>query len=36
MQAGMPLACAPDISPLQCLLARIVRAHCVIVYQTTP
>ncbi|HEY1942793.1 MAG TPA: hypothetical protein VGH40_11780 [Roseiarcus sp.] len=36
MQAGMPLACAPDISPLQCLLARITRAHCALIYQTTP
>jgi uncharacterized protein YmfQ (DUF2313 family) len=36
VQAGMPLACPPDLTPLECLLVRILRAHCVVVYQTTP
>ncbi len=36
MQLGMPLTCAPDISALQCLLARITRAHCALVYEETP
>ena len=31
--AGMPLACTtPDISPLKCLIERIVPAHCVVTY----
>lgn len=34
LQFGNNLNCAPDISGLQCLLDRIVRAHVAIVYQT--
>lgn len=34
LQFGNTLNCAPDISGLQCLLERIVRAHVAIIYQT--
>lgn len=33
-QIGGALACAPDISPLKCVLDRVVHAHIVIDYQT--
>jgi uncharacterized protein YmfQ (DUF2313 family) len=34
--AGAPLACAPNIVGLQCLMARIVGAHIVVLFETTP
>jgi len=34
LMAGLPLACDPDISSLQCLLERIVPAHVSLVYLT--
>ncbi|WP_243368856.1 hypothetical protein [Microvirga solisilvae] len=33
LQAGLPLACEPDISSLVCLLERIVHAHLIIQYE---
>ncbi len=35
LQAGSGLACEPDISPLQCILDRVVHAHIEITYQTS-
>jgi hypothetical protein len=32
MQAGMPLTCSPDITPLQCLMERIAPAHVTVDY----
>jgi hypothetical protein len=34
LMAGASLACPPDISPLQCILDRVVHAHIRITYQT--
>lgn len=34
MKAGRPLACGPDISPLECIMARIVHAEIEIAYAT--
>lgn len=36
MQADLPLACLPDIGPLQCVLERIVHAEIDIVYTLIP
>lgn len=33
MKAGRPMACPPNITALECLLARVVHAHLEIVYQ---
>lgn len=33
-KVGRPLACPPNLSPLQCILDRVVHAHMTIVYQT--
>lgn len=33
MRAGQPLSCGPDISPLACILERVVHAHVEIDYQ---
>lgn len=32
-QFGQPLGCGPDISGLQCLLARLVPAHCDVIWE---
>lgn len=34
LQAGLPLACPPDISPLACILERVVHAHIRVDYVT--
>lgn len=34
LQAGGSLACDPDITPLKCILDRVVHAHIVTLYQT--
>ncbi|WP_316158460.1 MULTISPECIES: hypothetical protein [unclassified Bradyrhizobium] len=34
MKAGRPLACGPDISPLECILSRVVHAEIQIAYVT--
>jgi uncharacterized protein YmfQ (DUF2313 family) len=34
LRAGQPLACPPDLGPLDCILERIVHAHVLIVYST--
>ncbi|WP_315728738.1 hypothetical protein [Bradyrhizobium sp. SZCCHNS2015] len=34
LQAGGGLSCPPDMTPLQCILDRIVHAHIIIEYQT--
>lgn len=33
LQAGMPLACVPDISALECLITRVVGAHALVTYE---
>lgn len=33
LRAGQPLACPPDLSPLKCLLERVVHAHVLIIYE---
>jgi uncharacterized protein YmfQ (DUF2313 family) len=34
-EVGMDLACTPDLTPLQCILERVVHAHVTIEYVTT-
>jgi hypothetical protein len=34
LKAGRPLACGPDISPLECIMARVVHAEIQIAYST--
>lgn len=33
LQAGLPLACEPDITPLKCILERVIQAHIEVVYE---
>lgn len=36
LQAGQPLACGPDVSPLICLLERVVHAHVEVTFEIAP